>query len=261
MLLLASGLSGAGELRIACFNHFTSFFQAFRRPAGEVVSIEKMSSYEIIRQLEHGDLRIAITDHLPEHPERFHISPLAVTGILVAVNAENPLKDIRLETAHRLLDAEIPNWYGLNGKRAAVRVYRPANTVMQASFSPCGHCKEKERKDPSPVRKSPALILQTENNARSFSLLFVDPDGVTALPLTSWKEKRVKLLSIDGTAPTLASIESGKYPFAKKIWLITPNGNMTEAERLLVAYIKSRSFAEKLYADGCLPFKGDERDQ
>ena len=60
MALFAGSLSAA-ELKLACFNHFTSYFKDFKCPADEIVSIRKMPQAEIIRQLAAGQLSMAIT--------------------------------------------------------------------------------------------------------------------------------------------------------------------------------------------------------
>ena len=54
--------------------------------------------------------------------------------------------------------------------------------------------------------------------------------------------------------PTLENFRTGRYPLSRKIYLITAK-QLTDSERGLVSYIKSRKFAAQLYADGYLPIE------
>ena len=81
-MALFAGFLSAAELKLACFNHFTSYFKDFRRPENEIVSIRKMPQAEIIRQLAAGQLSMAITDRLPEDLRNFDVTELAVAGTI-----------------------------------------------------------------------------------------------------------------------------------------------------------------------------------
>ncbi len=257
MALFAGSLSAA-ELKLACFNHFTSYFKDFKCPADEIVSIRKMPQAEIIRQLAAGQLSMAITDQLPEDLRNFDVTELAVAGTILAIHPENPLKTVSCAEAKELLDAKIPTWRPLNGRRSQVHIYRVASNTPRPVIHHCGKCgftppgAKKKRKDEKPEKR--AMVLQTENKSKSFVLLFVDPDGVAELPLASYGEDRVKLLSVDGVAPTLEHFRTGRYPLSRKIYLITAK-HLTGSAKELVSYIKSRAFAARLYADGYLPIE------
>ena len=90
--------------------------------------------------------------------------------------------------------------------------------------------------------------------SEKFVLLFVDPDGAAGLPLTSYKEDRVRLLPVDGVAPTLENFRNGTYPLARKIYLVTAK-QLTDSEKKIVSYIRSKAFAAQIYADGALPIE------
>ncbi len=257
LLALFAGTLAAAELKLACFNHFTSFFKDFRRPPDEIVSIRKMPGAEIMKQLADGRLRMAITDRLPEKTRNFDVTELAVAGTILAVHPENPLKTISCADARELLDAKIPTWHSLNGSRAQVHIYKVAGNMPRPVIHRCDKCgatPKKTKKSKAGKQEKRAMVLQTENTSKSFVLLFVDPDGVAELPLSSYHENRVKLLPVDNVMPTLENFRTGRYPLSRKIYLITAK-QLTDSERGLVSYIKSRKFAAQLYADGYLPIE------
>lgn len=257
VILLFAGKLPGEELQIACFNHFTSFFREFQRPGDMILSVRKMTEEDIGKQLENGTLRLALTAQPPSQPDRFNITELAVTGVIPAVHPKNPLKNISSGNARLLLNAKIPTWHPLNGRQAKVHLYRTASTLPSPLNLGTG-------KSPSPAPAAPrntpkktdqcAMVFQTENHSKSFILLFVDPDGAAGLPLTSYKEDRVRLLPVDGVAPTLENFRNGTYPLARKIYLVTAK-QLTDSEKKIVSYIRSKAFAAQIYADGTLPIE------
>ena len=96
------------------------------------------------------------------------------------------------------------------------------------------------------------LRVQTENDRSSFIMLCADPLGMACFDITRYNEDRVRLLTVDGIAPTLDNFRSGKYPLTT-IWYLTFPEKPTESERRLIRYIRSRKFAAMVYQDGMLP--------
>ena len=242
----------ADEAQVACFNHYGAFFQEFPRRGDLILRVGKMDEGEILKRLENGTLRMAISERLPAHPERFDITELAVDGALVAVHPENPLKNISSGDARLLLRGELPTWKPLTGQDKIIHLYLSSSRVPPPLRA--GNPEKPKAPPEKAAREKRAMVLRTENPTRSFILLFVDPDGAAKLPLASYSEDRIKLLPVDGTAPTLANFRNGTYPLCRKIHLICAK-NLTDSEKELASYIKSRAFGARIYADGALPLE------
>ncbi len=243
----------ADEARVACFNHYGAFFQDFPRRGDLILRVGKVDSAEILKRLEDGTLRMAISERLPAHPERFDIAELAVDGDLVAVHPENPLKNISSGDARQLLRGELPTWKPLTGQDRIIHLYL-ASSALPPPPPRAEKPPEKKTLPDKAGKGKHAMVLRTENHSRSFILLFVDPDGAAKLPLASYREDRIKLLAVDGAAPTLANFRNGTYPLCRKIYLICAK-NPTDSEKELASYIKSRAFGARIYADGALPLE------
>ena len=56
------------------------------------------------------------------------------------------------------------------------------------------------------------------------------------------------------TKPTLENFRNGTYPLARKIYLVTAK-QLTDSEKKIVSYIRSKAFAAQIYADGTLPIE------
>ena len=259
-------LSGASvflhgdEVSVACFNRYTAFFESFPRPGGMIFSVRKIPDAEIRTLLKSGKLRLAISDSLPDNPDHFDIAELAVSGNILAVHPENPLNTISCAEASRLLAGEIASWHSLNGRENPVHIYKAAVNAPLPQFHKCPDCahdppdEERKGKGNRKQKEPHAMILQTENASKSFVLLFVDPDGVAQLPLTSYREDRVKLLSVNGIPPKLEYFRNGGYPLSGKIYLIASK-QLTDSEKKVVSYIKSKEFARRILEEGDLPLE------
>lgn len=97
-----------------------------------------MPQAEIIMQLAAGQLSMAITDRLPEDLRNFDVTELAVAGTILAIHPENPLKTVSCAEAKELLDAKIPTWRPLNGRRSQVHIYRVASNTPRPVIHHCG---------------------------------------------------------------------------------------------------------------------------
>jgi phosphate transport system substrate-binding protein len=80
------------------------------------------------------------------------------------------------------------------------------------------------------------------------------PGSLTASTISQIKMERrnLRFLSIDGVGPSLESLESGTYPFAKLIYFVLPAKKNPLAERF-IAFLGSSAGQAALRATGTLP--------
>lgn len=78
--------------------------------------------------------------------------------------------------------------------------------------------------------------------------------SLTAVTLMQMQTEtpRLVLLSIDGVPPTLENLESGKYPYGKKLHLIAPAKAKPALDRF-IAFVRSPEGRDVLRANGSLP--------
>jgi phosphate transport system substrate-binding protein len=65
------------------------------------------------------------------------------------------------------------------------------------------------------------------------------------------EQRNLRLTAIDGVAPSVATAESGAYPFSKTLYFVLPAMKSAEAERF-IAFIRSPTGQELLRANGSI---------
>jgi len=77
--------------------------------------------------------------------------------------------------------------------------------------------------------------------------------GVTSLSLILSEDRKIKVLSLDGVAPSVANLESGKYPCFMTMHLIHKNSN--PAVKRFIDFVFSREGQKILRDNGHQPLK------
>lgn len=271
-LLLACGITTAQEVphtTVYYTDKFGQYFRDYPVPGGTIFTVRKTGPDELRQLLRDGKVRFAVTRE-PLGGKGLKTEKLAFQARILAVHPGNPLRDITLKQAREILENHRGSWRTLNGPSARIRLYiktdpEPPPAVMKHShvhehsrpqtildLPPLG--KEQQEKDAAvaKVNYSRPLIIKTETDAKSFSMLCTDPLGMACFDITRFDENRIPLLKIDHIPPTLENIRSGSYALTVTYYLISPE-SPAPAEQQLLAYIRSIAFARKLYRAGLLP--------
>lgn len=77
--------------------------------------------------------------------------------------------------------------------------------------------------------------------------------GLSDLGTITLERLPITVLSIDGIAPTLENIASGRYPFTKTLGFVWRDGALSDSARSFVDFVHSAEGAAILIASGYLP--------
>lgn len=146
-------------------------------------------------------------------------TPVAWDGLVVITSRNNPVDGITLKQLHDIYFRKITNWDQVGGPNAQIDVYAVASPGDGVEFS---LRKLVFGRGSQPVF-SPRLYLSTTSLEQGVAL---DPDslGVTTLS-SALGNPRLKMLRIDGSAPTLSNVASGRYPLYTPLYLVTRAGD------------------------------------
>ena len=146
--------------------------------------------------------------------EGLTVHPLAQEALLILVNKSNPVEDIPIEKVRAIFRGEIVNWKEVGGEdKPIVVVLRP-----HCPDRP-GHCKtivpalEQFRKDRLDV-KSEAEAVQRVSD-------FAEGIGNIGATWIFGPDQKVKVVKVNGLAPTAENLKSGKYPFTQELSIVT----------------------------------------
>lgn len=97
-------------------------------------------------------------------------------------------------------------------------------------------------------------------NIASILYVSIDPQSVGYVSLGSLEHARqfgapVKLLPIDGVAPSIENIANGRYPYRRPLNLVTRGKPQGETLRF-IEWLKSPAGQQAVVAEGFLPITG-----
>lgn len=135
---------------------------------------------------------------------------LALDGIAIIVNAENPVDDLDLTTIARIYTGEITNWKEVGGNDAEiVRIGREAGSGTRDGFeSATGTsdlCQYRQ------VLTSTGDVITTVSS---------NPDAIGYASLASVQDT-VKMLSVGGVVPSEETVKDGSYVVQRSFVLVT----------------------------------------
>jgi len=179
----------------------------------------------------------------------FQLTPIGREAFVFFVNEANPVNGLTTEQIKAIYRKRITNWSKVGGSDAAILPFqRPGDSGSQTAMEQQvmrGTSMTMPMKEER-MQGMGSIVLQTAAyrnapNAIGYSFRFF----VTTMVNT----KGIKLLKIDGVAPTVETIRDGTYPYAGNFYAITTNKTANAPHvRELIAWFLSEQ-GQKLIED------------
>ena len=168
---------------------------------------------------------------------------LAYDGIAIIVHNDNPVADLTLEQIAAIYTGEISNWSEVGGNDAEiVLIGREAGSGTRDGFESITGTKD-------------SCIYRQELTSTGDVITSVsgNPNAIGYASLASVKDT-VKALSVDGVAPTEATIKDGSYLVQRPFVLVTKNGTkLSDTAQKFFDYITSSEANEIISSAGAVP--------
>ena len=148
------------------------------------------------------------------------VTPIGREAFVFFVEKDNPIDDLTREQIRAIYHGEIINWKELGGKDQKIKAFqRPKNSGSQAMME--YFMGDVSLMEPDTYETVSSMLGIIEKVAQ-----YTNEDGAMGYSFRYFveelnQESDVKLLSIDGVAPTLENIENGSYPLTVDLCLIT----------------------------------------
>ena len=168
---------------------------------------------------------------------------LALDGIAVIVNPNNPVSDLSVEQIASIYKGEITNWKDVGGNDAEiVLIGREAGSGTRDGFESItgtnDACKYRQE-----LTSTGDVITTVSQN----------PDAIGYASLASLKDN-VKALTVGGIAPTEDTVKDGSYVIQRPFVLVTKDGvELSETAKKFFDYATSSQAAEVITAAGAVP--------
>ncbi len=181
-------------------------------------------------------------------------TPIGSEAFVFFVNSKNPMEDITLENVQKIYSGEITDWseLGVKGLGKIRAFQREEGSGSQSNLERLMEGKElMEPIKEDVVSGMGGIISRTADyknykNAIGYSFRFYSTEMV--------KNNMIKLLKINGIAPTVENIENGTYPISGNFYAIT-RSDMDENTKKLLEWIQGEEGQRLIEMTGYTPIK------
>lgn len=239
-------------------NFVTDMAKAWHRAGHPRVTLEPFNTVSGIDAVAHGTADIAgsVRGRASRRADEANLvfTPVAWDGLVIITNPHNRVDNLTLKQLHDIYYGKITNWSQVGGKNEPIHVYAVASPTDGIEFS---LRRLLFGRGNQPVA-APRLYLSVTALQKAVAL---DPQslGVTTLSNAHGK-RRLKMLSIDGTRPSVANVADGSYPLYTPLYLVTrPAANATDSAKAeevgqFLAFAQTSKVASILHKHSLLPY-------
>lgn len=191
-----------------------------------------------------GSLDIGLSSRGLKEEEKSGLTEttFALDGIAVVVNTENTVEDMSMETLAKIYTGEITNWSEVGGSDAAIVVVgRDAASGTRDGFESivgvkdaCVYAEEQA--------STGAVLASVQSNAGAI--------GYVSLASVS---SDVKVLPVDGVAPSEESVKDGSYTLQRPFVFVTKDGEESELAANFLTWAVSSATTELVSNAGAVP--------
>ena len=168
---------------------------------------------------------------------------VALDGIAIIVNPQNPVKDLSLEQIAKIYTGEITNWKDVGGEDAEiVLIGREAGSGTRDGFESIT-----KTKDACQYRQ------ELTSTGDVITTVSQNPNAIGYASLAAIKDS-VKALTVNGVAPTEATVKDGTYLVQRPFVLVTKEGAaLSETAQKFFDFATSADAASIISAAGAVP--------
>ena len=191
------------------------------------------------------DIGLASRDLKPEEATDLNGTVVAIDGIAMIVNKENPVKDLTIEQIAALYKGEITNWSEVGGADApVVLIGREAASGTRDGFESIT--------DTEDACKYNQELTSTGDVVQTVSS---NPNAIGYASLASVKDT-VKLVSVEGVTPSTETIQNGSYKIQRNFVMVTKkNAELSPAAKSFFEFATSSAADEWIIEAGAVPVK------
>jgi len=170
---------------------------------------------------------------------------LALDGIAVIVNPENPVSGLDLETIGKIYTGEITNWKDAGGNDAEiVLIGREAGSGTRDGFESI-----------TGTEDACAYRQELTSTGDVITTVAGNPGAIGYASLASVKDT-VKVLSVGGVSPSEETVKDGSYPVQRPFMLVTKaDTRLSDTAQKFFDFITSTDAAQIISDAGAVPVK------
>jgi phosphate transport system substrate-binding protein len=212
--------------------------------------LPSLGSTGAVRAVEDGALDVAVVGRPLSAAERAHgmrERELARTAFVYAVGPGTRATDLTAEQLVAIYRGTRTTWQDGQRIRPVMRPASDADSELVRAISP------EVAAAAAAARERPGMLLAVTNTECN-QILERTPGAVgpTSLLQIRAEGRPLRALSWNGVEPTLANLESGRYPLRKSVWIVFRE-HPSEGVRRLLTFLSSPRGHDLLRSLGALP--------
>ena len=175
---------------------------------------------------------------------------VAVDGIVVIVNKNNPLHDLTLDELTALYKGEVTNWQELGGdNRQVVLIGREAGSGTRDGFESVTNTKNQAKYRQELTSTGDVITTVSQN-----------PNAVGYASLAAVSDK-IKVVTINGVSPSADTVRDGSYKLQRPFVMVTKKATnpeskdaaLTPAVKAFIDYALSPEASDIIKLTGAIP--------
>lgn len=179
----------------------------------------------------------------------FVYTPIGKDAFVFFVHKDNPIDNLTTEQVQAIYAGEITNWKEVGGENEKIAAYQ-RNEGSGSQSMLIRFMDGKEIMDPPSEMVNDLMSgivervsdYRSKSNSIGFSYRYY-LEGII-------KNPDIKILSIDGVAPTVENIKNGTYPISGPLYAVTYEGNNNENVEKLLEWVLSEEGQEIIEKTG-----------
>ncbi len=184
-----------------------------------------------------GTCRHCIDSNRESWP-KLKLAVVAWDALVTVVNPSNPIDSISQKEIQGILRQQITNWNQLGGPDMPI-----VAVARRGKVSGVGYCTRLlilGDADASFGR----TVIRLNSSGPVEKLVERQPKAIAISGISSAKKRNLKILSVDGVAPTPQNIAEGKYPYFRPLYVAFRPGENPEADRFVAWLLSEQGQAE-----------------
>lgn len=220
--------------------------EAYESDTGVTVTYNATGSGSGIQAVQEGRCDIGLSSRSLKDEEKakgLEETTLALDGIALVVNPENPVSDLDLETISKIYTGEISNWKDVGGNDSdIVLIGREAGSGTRDGFESITYTTDKCQYRQELTSTGDVIATVASN-----------PNAIGYASLSAVKDS-VKALKVAGVAPSEETVKDGSYVVQRPFVLVTVKDKaLSENAKKFMEFVTSKSANDIISGAGVVP--------
>lgn len=220
--------------------------EAYESDTGVTVTYNATGSGSGIQAVQEGRCDIGLSSRSLKDEEKakgLEETTLALDGIALVVNPENPVSDLDLETISKIYTGEISKWKDVGGNDSdIVLIGREAGSGTRDGFESITYTTDKCQYRQELTSTGDVIATVASN-----------PNAIGYASLSAVKDS-VKALKVAGVAPSEETVKDGSYVVQRPFVLVTVKDKaLSENAKKFMEFVTSKSANDIISGAGVVP--------